>query len=91
MSQQSAAIKAPYMEQKRYFLGLSSTVWQKPQERRKKYFSNNLILRRGQKVWIARWNIYCAGLCANITAEGNDCTVGYVEINAWQIPKAYRH
>jgi len=37
------------------------------------------------------WNIYCARLYANITAEGNDCIVGYVEINTWQTPKAYRH
>ena len=25
-------------------------------------------------------NIYCGRLYANSTAEGNDCTVGYVEI-----------
>jgi len=43
MSQQSADIKAPYMEQKRYFLGLSFTVRQKSQQMRKKYFSNNLM------------------------------------------------
>jgi len=43
MSQQSAAIKAPYMGQKRYFLGLSFTVLQKPQQRQKKYFSNNVM------------------------------------------------
>ena len=36
-------------------------------------------------------NIYCARMYANITAEGNYCTVGYVQINTWQIPKAYAH
>ena len=26
-------------------------------------------------------NIYCARLYADITAEDNDCTMGYVQIN----------
>jgi len=36
------------------------------------------------------WSIYCARVNANITAEGNYCIVGYVDINTWQIPKAYQ-
>jgi len=49
MSQQSAGIRAPYMEQKRYFLGLSITVWQKPQQRQMKYFSNNVMYGEGRR------------------------------------------
>ena len=78
MSQQSAGIRAPYMEQKRYFLGLSCTVWQKAQQRQKKYISNNV--RGVQTLWIVRRDTFVPDY-ANITAVGNDCTVGCVEIN----------
>jgi len=35
----------------------------------------------GQTLWIARRETFIVPDYANITAEGNDCTVGCVEIN----------
>jgi len=49
MSQQSPGIKATYMEQKRYFLGLTFTVWQKPQQRQNEYFSNSVTYGEGRR------------------------------------------
>ena len=47
-------------------------------------------VRGQQTLWIARREAFIVPDYMQTLAEGNDCNVGYVEINTWQIPKAYR-